>query len=794
MRQLPVCLRLLVATLVLGACGGPAPSPPQAPATVVVAPPPLPAAAAPPAPEAAIATSEPPSEDDAAVPIAATDPTWGSRRALVTIVFFGDFQCPWTGRATQTIRAVEEKYGPGDLRVVWKNLPLPFHPNAHEAAEAAEALHMLGKNDAFWRFFATAFANQSQLHPAQYETWAEAAGVDVGNFRRLVAAHAGAAKVDLDAALAKKLGVNGTPGFFINGTNLSGAQPIEKFVTAIDAEMDKAKARLAAGAPQDRLYVAMAAENFAARPPTPETPSAKEDTTTVFKVPVGSAPARGPATAKVTIVEFADFQCPFCKRVEDTLAKVRSTYGDRVRIVWRDEPLPFHPRALPAAELAREARAQKGQATFWAVHDALFASQPRLEDTDLEAIARGAGLDVAMVTDAIAKNKHKIAIDQDVGLADDLQASGTPHFFVNGRRLVGAQPFEKFEAIIDEELSHADDLLAKGTPRAALYDAMIKNGRGAPLPETRYAAPPPADAPWRGSASGRVVIQEFSDFQCPFCKRAQDTLIEVLQQYPGVVKLVWRDLPLPFHPRAREAAEAAREAGRQQGNLGFWKMHDKLFAGQASPGLERAALDGYAGELGLDVAAFDDALDRHARKRPVEADEAAASDAGVTGTPAFIVGGYFLNGAQPLNKFRKIIDRVLLEGPAHPAPPPKHPAPQAAPLTANPAPGAGLQTTDLAVGHGPAAASGDRVSVHYVGTLVDGTEFDSSRPRGRPFQFTLGAGQVIKGWDQGVLGMRVGGRRKLIIPPDLGYGDRGAGGKIPPGATLVFDVELISIP
>src|ERR1019366_9082613 len=101
-------------------------------------------------------------------------------------------------------------------------------------------------------------------------------------------------------------------------------------------------------------------------------------------------------------------------------------------IVWRDEPLPFHPRALPAAELAREARAQKGQAAFWAVHDALFASHPRLEDTDLEAIARSAGLDVAMVTDAIAKGKHKIAIEQDMDLADDLQASGTPHFFVNG--------------------------------------------------------------------------------------------------------------------------------------------------------------------------------------------------------------------------------------------------------------------------------------------------------------------------------------------------------------------------
>jgi protein-disulfide isomerase len=792
MRHLEV--RLLWLLVALSACGGTPKGTTSAPATVIVEPPPAPTTTPPPAPEPQVAVVDAPSEEGAAIPVSGSDPVWGSRTALVTVVFFGDFQCPFTARATQTVSALQEKYGPTDLRVVWKNMPLAFHPHAREAAEAAEALHMLGKNDAFWKFFAAAFANQSRLSPAQYETWAGEAGVDVGNFRRLVEAHAGGAKVDADGALAKKAGVTGTPAFFVNGVLVSGAQPLEKFVTVIDAEKDKAKAKLASGTPQDRLYVAMTQENFRVAPPAPDSAPLKEDSTTVFKVPLGTAPVRGPATAKVTIVEFADFQCPYCKRVEDTLAKVRSTYGDRVRIVWRDEPLPFHPRAMPAAELAREARAQKGQAAFWTVHDALFASQPRLEDADLEAVARTAGLDVARVTEAIAKEKHKAAIQQDADLADDLSASGTPHFFINGRRLVGAQPFEKFETMIDEELNHADDVLAKGTPRAALYDTLIKYGRSAQLPETRYVATS-ADAPWRGAARGKIVIQEFGDFQCPFCKRAEDTLNEILQQYPGNVRIVWRDLPIAFHANAALAAEAAREAQRQQGNAGFWRMHDKLFANQSSPGLERPALDGYARELGLDLAAFADALDNHTRRRIVESDSKAASDAGISGTPGFVIGGYFLNGAQPVAKFRKIIERVLQEGPAHPAPPaPGTAKPQAPVAAVGPAPAGKVQTTDLTVGAGPAAANGDRVSVHYVGTLVDGTEFDSSRPRGRPFQFTLGAGQVIKGWDQGVLGMKVGGRRKLVIPPDLGYGDRGAGGKIPPGATLVFDVELISIP
>jgi FKBP-type peptidyl-prolyl cis-trans isomerase len=105
----------------------------------------------------------------------------------------------------------------------------------------------------------------------------------------------------------------------------------------------------------------------------------------------------------------------------------------------------------------------------------------------------------------------------------------------------------------------------------------------------------------------------------------------------------------------------------------------------------------------------------------------------------------------------------------------------------------GLKYVDLKVGDGTIAESGSSVTVHYTGWLTDGTKFDSSVDSGKPFTFRIDAGQVIAGWDQGVKGMRVGGKRKLTIPPDLGYGARGAGGVIPPNATLVFDVELLEV-
>lgn len=104
----------------------------------------------------------------------------------------------------------------------------------------------------------------------------------------------------------------------------------------------------------------------------------------------------------------------------------------------------------------------------------------------------------------------------------------------------------------------------------------------------------------------------------------------------------------------------------------------------------------------------------------------------------------------------------------------------------------GLQYLDIAVGSGEVARAGQTVTVHYTGWLTDGTKFDSSKDRDDPFQFNLGAGEVIRGWDEGVQGMQVGGVRKLTIPAALGYGSRGAGGDIPPNATLVFEVELLS--
>ena len=600
-------------------------------------------------------------DNDSPIPISSKDPMWGSRTAPVTIVHFSDFQCPFCSRVDPTLQQIRTTYGPDKVRIIWKNAPLPFHPHAKPTAEAAMGVFALKGNDAFWKFHDKAFHNQNELDRDHYDQWAKELGVDMAKFDAGLDAHTWAKKVEDDDQEGHKVGVNGTPASFINGVSVSGAQPFEKFKAVIDQELQKAEAKIASGTPKDKVYVVMSEENHKNAPAAAEEGENKEDTKTVFKVPLDKAPARGSANALVTIVEFSDFQCPYCKRVEPTLKALRDKYGDKLRLVWKNEPLPFHPRAEPAAELALEARAEKGDAGFWAAHDKLFDMQPKLDDADLQNAAKDLGLDVQKVTDAIKTHKWKSVLDDDTDESEDFQASGTPHFFIDGRRLVGAQPQQKFEEIIDEEIKKANDLLAKGVKPADLYETLTKDGKGPAAIEKKDVAISP-NAPWKGNKNAKVVIQEFSDFQCPYCKRVEDTVAEVMKNYGQQVKFYWRNFPLDFHQDAPLAAEAAVEAYKQKGNDGFWKMHDRMYAAQGTPaGIKRDNLEKIAQDIGLDMTKFKAALDASAHKKDIDADIAAGKAAGVSGTPAFFINGYFLSGAQPYPKFRKLIEKALSE-------------------------------------------------------------------------------------------------------------------------------------
>lgn len=167
-------------------------------------------------------------------------------------------------------------------------------------------------------------------------------------------------------------------------------------------------------------------------------------------VATADRPGKGPANAPITMIEFSDFQCPFCLTAFPTVQQVLSTYGDRIHFVYRHYPLANHPRARPAAEAAACANEQ---GKFWAFHDRLFSNQQLLEDANLKEHAAQLGMDAAQFAACYDSRKYTADVDADIRAGDEAGVSGTPAFYINGRMLSGAQPFEAFKQIIDEELS-----------------------------------------------------------------------------------------------------------------------------------------------------------------------------------------------------------------------------------------------------------------------------------------------------------------------------------------------------
>jgi protein-disulfide isomerase len=186
---------------------------------------------------------------------------------------------------------------------------------------------------------------------------------------------------------------------------------------------------------------------------------------------VGTSPARGATDALVTIVEFSDFECQFCKQAQPTLDLLLARFGGDVRHVWKNFPGDA-PRAVPAAHFALEARAKGGDTSFWKVHDLLFADQKNLDDEGLESIAKRAGLDGEKLLDAVQRGAHKATITSDMEQGKRLGVRGTPSFFVNGRQVAGALPLDKFQVVVQEELDVARRLVKSGTPRSRVYDAV----------------------------------------------------------------------------------------------------------------------------------------------------------------------------------------------------------------------------------------------------------------------------------------------------------------------------------
>ncbi len=369
-------------------------------------------------------------------------------------------------------------------------------------------------------------------------------------------------------------------------------------------------------------------------------------------IPVGNSPRRGSDSALVTVVEFADFECAFCARVQPTMRALAERYGASIRFVWKDCPLAFHHHAQLAAEAAREAFAQRGNEGFYAMHDVLFANQQHLESDDLVRYAEQLQLDIPRFRSALEQHTHSDAVRADLAFANLLHVNGTPAFAINGTWITGARPEREFVAAVDAVLARARTI----DPPERAYVTMTAAPIAAPRPPERtYSVRANPHAPTLGTAGAPVVIEMFSDFECPFCARVQPTIDRLLAEHAGEVVIHHRDYPLPFHPHAQLAAEAAREAHAQQGDAGFARYAALLYAHRDALG--RADLERYAAEAQLDLVRFRAALDRHTHADAIADDIAAADETHARiGTPAFFVNGRLRAGAMPYEEFARRVE------------------------------------------------------------------------------------------------------------------------------------------
>lgn len=360
---------------------------------------------------------------------------------MVTIVVFSDYQCPYCDRFDQTLDQLLGRYG-GELRVVYRQFPLPSHREAEFAAAVALAAHAQGQFMAMHRWL---YENSHALTHMSVAERAATYGIDVQRLLDELDDGRHAARIDDDLEAGKRLEVTGTPSYFINGRPGSGAQPIEELDRIVHEELALAQRLLAAGSTPEQVWARILAASRETSASAPAAASKRYPTALI------GLPQRGAAKPKVEILMCGDFDCPYCRKSTATLAQLLQDHPNDVAVFFRNHPLPMHVNARAAH---RAAIAADNQGQFWPMFDLLYADTSKRSDAELEAMAKQLGLDVKQFRQDVTAIQTEARIDAELGYCEQaLDASGTPTFFINGIKLVGAQPLAQFEALVQAELA-----------------------------------------------------------------------------------------------------------------------------------------------------------------------------------------------------------------------------------------------------------------------------------------------------------------------------------------------------
>lgn len=591
-------------------------------------------------------------------------PLIGDAAAPVTIINFSDFQCPFSKRAFDLFeRILKEK---GDrIAYIYKHYPLATHREARRAAKATIAAEKQGK---FVEMYRKLFENNLAISEENIARWAQEIGMDADAFAKDYADPDTDRRLHEDVTAGNIFGVRGTPTIFINGRRISGANTgqIEQIVAE---EMTKGEALKKSGVADP--YAEMTKNGLSRYlPPKRPLPVVPKDIYAVAIPP--HAPQRGTPDAAVTLILFTDLECPFSARFVSTLGELEKEFEGKLRIVSLNLPLKIHPLAVQAAKAAIAAGRQE---KFWEMHDTLFAEQAEWKkgpnfDQYLDGLAQRLALDTVRLKKDMEDPRTMEVIQRDLALADLIGVRGTPGIFINGRYASGAFPVETFQATIREELDRAKPLVDAGKRGDALYHELIREGKEAvfgdrPAEEDTgriHTIKLSGQEPSVGKKGAPVTIVEFCDLQCPFCAKMSGPLDEMQKEYRDSLRIVYKQFPLPQqHPLSEEAAHIALSVKKLYGDDKYLALRKKLFAKQPewTTATGSDVLKRYLPELGLDTDRVQKEKTSPAIETLLSEDRAEAAKNNVRSTPVIFINGKKVNGPQPPERLKVLIEEAL---------------------------------------------------------------------------------------------------------------------------------------
>ncbi len=389
-------------------------------------------------------------------------PTEGPADAPVTIVVWSDFACGHCNNVQATLDELVRLY-PAQLRLVHRTLPLDDDNTL--AAEAGLAAAAQGR---FVPMKDRLYGIAGRVDRADVELIARDLGLDMVRFRADLDTHVYRAAIAADVADAERLGLAGTPAFFVNGRPVHGDQPLSVFVDTVDQELIRA----AHATGPDRYTVLVADGRARADAPYGSTNEQRDlDSHKPYRVGTGLPGHQlGPDTAPVTVVMWGDFECGYCAQTAPMLQHAHAKYGDQLRIIYRHFPIVGHPHAMLAAE-AGVAAAEQGK--FWAFHDQIWAHFGALTRADLETYAIAAHVDMAQFRAALDTRRYHDTVVAEAADASALGLEATPTLFVNGLPLVGSREEAELDKVLANHIAIAAAAVKQGLPAGDIYAILM---------------------------------------------------------------------------------------------------------------------------------------------------------------------------------------------------------------------------------------------------------------------------------------------------------------------------------